>query len=286
MGLSHRLALLGELVTFSHSLFALPFALIMVVQVSESQRVTALQIFLLIFCVLAARTAAMAFNRYVDAQIDMQNPRTVKRSIPRGAVSKVATLLIVISSSLAFLWGASQLGAHCGVLSPLVLLLLLAYSFVKRFSALCHFVLGLALALAPGGVWFALTGEWSWQPVPLMATVMLWVAGFDVLYSCQDVDFDRSARLYSIPARIGILNARRASFVLHAMALCMLGVNGVVFTSGIFYWTGLGVFGALLCSQHVAVMRRGIECIDRVFFTRNGAASVALFLFVLVDALI
>lgn len=280
-----RLSVLGELVTFSHSVFALPFALIMVVHVSDSRPVSVAQLSLLVLCVVMARTAAMAFNRYADAEIDARNPRTNARSIPRGVVSKAGALTLVLVSSGVFLGGSAALGARCLALAPFVLVILLGYSFVKRFSALCHVVLGVALSLAPGGVWLALTGEWSWRPVPLMITVALWVAGFDVLYSCQDIDFDRSSRLHSVPSLVGIRGARLISLLLHCASLMALAVNGVVFGTGLVYWVGVGVFGALLLSQHVAVMRHGISCIDRVFLTRNGAASVLLLLFVVGDSL-
>jgi 4-hydroxybenzoate polyprenyltransferase len=154
----------------------------------------------------------------------------------------------------------------------------------RRFASAIG--LGVALSLAPGGVWLALTGEWSWRPVPLMITVALWVAGFDVLYSCQDIDFDRSERLHSVPSLVGIRGARLISLLLHIASLLALAVNGAMFGTGVAYWLGFGVFGALLVSQHMAVMRSGISCVDRIFFTQNGAASIALLLFVLVDGFV
>jgi 4-hydroxybenzoate polyprenyltransferase len=286
MGFVQRLSVWGELVTFSHSVFALPFALIMVVHVSDTHPVRVAQISLLVLCVVMARTAAMAFNRYVDAEIDARNPRTNARSIPRGVVSKGGALTLVLVSSGVFLGGSAALGARCLALAPIVLIILLGYSFVKRFSALCHMVLGVALSLAPGGVWLALTGEWSWRPVPLMTAVALWVAGFDVLYSCQDIDFDRSSSLHSVPSVVGIRGARLLSLLLHCAALIALAVHGRVFGAGVAYGMGVVVFGALLMSQHLAVMRHGISCVNQVFLTRNGAASVLLLLFVIGDSLL
>ena len=283
MSLMQRLSMWGNLVAFSHSVFALPFALMMIVFVASERSVTVVQIVLLIVCVVSARTTAMAFNRYVDAEIDARNPRTMSREIPSGKVSKFSALLLILASGGIFIAGSAGLGWHCLILSPLVLCVLLGYSLVKRFSSWCHVVLGIALALAPGGVWYALTGEWSWKPVPLMLTVTLWVAGFDMLYSCQDAEFDRTQQLFSIPSVLGVERARRFAFSLHIVALGFLLLNGYLFSVGTAYWIGSLVFGGLLLSQHRAVMVHGVGCIDRLFFTRNGAASILLFVFVLVD---
>lgn len=284
MPLAQQLAKWGRLVAFSHSVFALPFALMMIVLVAGERSVTLTQVALLIVCVVSARTTAMAFNRYVDAEIDARNPRTMNREIPAGVVSKGSALLLILASGGVFTAGAAGLGWHCLVLSPIVLIVLLGYSLVKRFSSWCHVVLGVALALAPGGVWYALTGEWSWKPVPLMLTVTLWVAGFDILYSCQDAEFDRDQKLFSVPSVLGIGRAKLLAFALHIASLGFLVLNGYLFSVGAAYWVGALVFAGLLISQHRAVMVHGIDCIDRVFFTRNGAASILLFVFVLVDA--
>jgi 4-hydroxybenzoate polyprenyltransferase len=284
MSLVERLSVWGSLVAFSHSVFALPFALMMIVLVAGERSVTITQIALLIVCVVAARTTAMAFNRYFDAEIDARNPLTMNREIPAGVVSKRSALLLILVSGGAFIAAAAGLGWHCFVFSPLVLCVVFGYSLVKRYSSWCHVVLGVALSLAPGGVWYALTGEWSWKPVPLMVTVTLWVAGFDILYSCQDAEFDRAQRLFSVPSVLGIERAKLLAFTLHIAALGFLVLNGYLFSVGAAYWLGALVFAGLLISQHRAVKVHGIGCVDRVFFTRNGAASILLFVFVLVDA--
>lgn len=286
MNVLQRLTTWGSFVKFSHSVFALPFALIMVVLVAREQTVSVLQVALLIVCVVSARTAAMAFNRYVDADIDAKNPRTEKREIPAGVVSKGSALRLILVSSGAFLLGTAGLGTHCLVLAPLVLMVLLGYSLVKRFSSVCHVILGIALALAPGGVWYALTGQWSWKPLPLMATVVFWVAGFDILYSCQDADFDRKEGLFSIPSRVGVGPALAIACALHVFSFSALVLNGMIFQVGPLYWVGVLIFAALLINQHRTVLARGVGCIDQVFFTRNGAASILLFVFVLLDAMI
>jgi 4-hydroxybenzoate polyprenyltransferase len=225
----------------------------------------------------------MAFNRLVDATFDARNVRTQNREIPSGKVSRREAAMLVVVSALLFIGGAFVLGVHCGVLALPVLVVLLGYSYAKRFSALCHFILGLSLALAPGGVWYALTATWSWQPVSLMVGVLLWVAGFDILYACQDVEFDTQSGLQSVPARLGVGRARALSMVLHLGAVGALVVFGMSFAMGALFWCGLALFSVLIASQHIVIARRGLSCIDQVFFTRNGLASVLLFLFALLD---
>lgn len=283
--IANMLFVWGSLVRFSHSVFALPFAIIMLIVVSRSYRITWQQYVLLLVCVVSARSAAMAFNRVVDANIDADNQRTQGREIPSGRVSIREAWVFIGMAALIFIAGAFGLGWHCGVLALPVLGVLCGYSFVKRFSSLCHLILGLALALAPGGVWYAITATWSWQPVPLMVSVILWVAGFDILYSCQDEDFDRAYGLKSIPSSVGILGARVASLVLHSMSLCFLAQFGVIFDLGVWFWCGAVLFAVLILGQHVIVHRHGLSSIDQVFFVRNGLASIALLVFVVLDHL-
>jgi len=266
MTLAARIHSWGALVKFSHSVFALPFALIMMAVVARTHPVSLQAGALLIVCVVSARTAARGFNRFIDREID--------------------ALALSVGSSVVFLVGAGLLGRHCLVLAPLVLALLFGYSMLKRYTAACHFVLGLALACAPGGVWYAMTGEWSLRPVVLMLAVLAWVAGFDILYSCQDLEFDRSQGLLSIPARLGVQRSRALALVLHLAALTGLALFGKEFALGAPYWAGLAAFAVVLLSQHVAVQRRGIGCIDQVFFTRNGIASVVLLAAVAADSLV
>ena len=278
-----RVVVLGNLVKFSHSVFALPFALIMLIVVNRTHEVHAWQICLLIVCVVAARSAAMAFNRVVDARFDAENERTRMREIPAGKVSMSDALLLVATSTAVFVGASFLLGGHCGVLSVPVLLVLLGYSYVKRFSALCHLILGVSLALAPGGVWYALTATWSWMPVSLMVAVMLWVAGFDILYACQDLSYDSSKGLRSVPARLGVRGARMLSGLLHIGAVWSLVIFGGAIELGGWYDLGVLAFAGLIASQHGTIARHGVSCIDQVFFTRNGVASVILFLFTMLD---
>jgi 4-hydroxybenzoate polyprenyltransferase len=286
MTIAQRIATWGSLVKFSHSVFALPFAMMMVVLIARSHSVSAIQLSALLVCIVSARTAAMGFNRLVDVQIDSKNPRTQGREIPSGKVSQFEGIVLTSVAMLVFFAGAAVLGRHCLVLAPVVLGVLFGYSYVKRWSALCHLILGIALALAPGGVWYALTAEWSWLPVPLMGAVALWVAGFDIVYSCQDEAFDREQGLFSVPSLLGARRAIIVAALCHLASVLLLVVSGGLFDGGLVFYLGVAVFSLLLVSQYVAISRRGLECVDQVFFSRNGAASVLLFVFVLLDALV
>lgn len=271
-----RVARWGRLVAFSHSVFALPFAVMMIGIASRFVSVSWAQVLLLLVCVVSARTAAMAWNRIVDCEIDRRNPRTAGRELPSGIVSRIEAWGLAVLGAVLFLLASALLGKHCAVCAPFVLAVLFSYSFFKRFSSLCHIVLGIALACAPGGVWYALTGEFSWRPVPLMCGVMCWVAGFDIIYSIQDAEFDREHGLFSIPSRCGELVARFAAIALHVVALGALVLNGTIFDLGTFYYIGVVLFAASVGWQHVEVARQGPGVISRAFFTRNGVASVAL----------
>jgi 4-hydroxybenzoate polyprenyltransferase len=279
------LYLWGSFIKFSHSVFALPFAGVMLIAIAKTRSVTISQLFLVIVCVVCARSAAMAFNRIVDLRFDSLNQRTAKREIPSGKLSVVEGYILVFLASCAFIASSFALGNHCGILSPLVLGILLGYSFFKRFSSLSHLVLGLSLACAPGGVWYALEATWSWRPVPLMACVVFWVAGFDVLYACQDIDFDRRNKLCSIPATLGVHGARIVAPIMHIFSVCFLVVFAVQFSFGNVFWCGVLAFASLVFSQHRAVMRRGIGVIDQVFFLLNGLASAVLFVGAAIDIL-
>jgi 4-hydroxybenzoate polyprenyltransferase len=282
----NRLVIWGDLVRFSHSIFAIPFAGVMLLVVMQSYPVSLSQLGLLVLCVVSARTAAMAFNRLVDARVDGLNERTQNREIPSGRVSNREALGLVIGAALAFIGASFGLGTHCGFLSFPVLGVLCGYSFFKRFSMACHLVLGVSLALAPGGVWYALTANWSWKPVPLLISVAFWVAGFDILYACQDAKFDREQGLFSVPSVFGVRVARGISVGMHILSVFFLFMFGRTFDFGFCAWGGVFLFSVLIASQHLVVQQRGIESIDQLFFVRNGLASVALFTFVLLDFVI
>jgi 4-hydroxybenzoate polyprenyltransferase len=277
----------GSLVAFSHTVFALPFAasaVVLSLSVPHAPLSWARGLAML-GCMVCARTAAMAFNRYLDRHIDAKNPRTAGREIPAGAVSPRAALGLTLACSALFVVLAASLGPACGALSPLVLVVLLGYSYTKRFTWAAHLVLGLALALAPGGAWLAMGARPNVAIVALMLAVLTWVAGFDVLYSLQDEAFDRNEGLHSIPARFGTLGAVFISAALHvATALSMAGA-GVLLDRGALYFVGTGAVTALLVYEHAIVGRGNLARIDRAFFTINGYVSVLFFALTLLDSL-
>ena len=273
----------GKLVAFSHTIFALPFALAMVVVAAGIVTVTVPQFLFILGALISGRTAAMAFNRAIDARIDALNPRTAQREIPSGQVPLYGAWMLFASSLVIFLFTAYALGLHCLVLAPPVLGILIGYSWTKRFTWMSHFVLGLSLALAPGGVWWALVGTVAVEPLLLMAAVLFWVAGFDILYSCQDVDFDQRMGLHSFPARWGIARAFVAARVSHAISLLFFGGFGVVLGASLAYWLGLLGFALCVASQYRVISPRDLSRINIAFFTRNGAASVVFFIGVVLE---
>ncbi len=213
-----------RLVAFSRSVFALPFAL-QGAWIARRGAPPPHTLGWIVFCAVAARTAAMAFNRLVDREFDARNPRTSARELPAGKLSVAGVAALVVVSSVAFVLGAYALSPLCGMLAPAVLVVLLGYSFVKRFSEWSHLVLGLALGLAPPAAWLAVRGEFTteaWTPVLLGLAVLTWVAGFDLIYACQDAEFDRASGLHSIPARRGVAFALRLSAILHVGTMLLL----------------------------------------------------------------
>lgn len=281
--ISAKIKLCGSLVRFSHSIFALPFALSMAVVISRWRSFGVGEVFWIVVAMVAARTAAMAFNRLVDRHIDAKNPRTQAREIPAGLMSAQNVLWLTLGSAALFLLSAAMLGRHCLFLAPFVLLVLLGYSYTKRFTSCSHLVLGLALGLAPGGVWYALMGGVAWLPVALMLAVLSWVAGFDVLYSCQDFSFDKKQGLFSVPAKFGMERAFQIAQGLHAFSLLCLLIFGLAAGLGTFYWLGLLMFSFFLVKQHRLVSPQDLAKIDQAFFVQNGLASVGFFAAVLLD---
>lgn len=274
-----------RLVAFRHSVFALPFAL----QGAwlAGRGVPGLQVLaLVVVCAVAARTAAMAFNRLVDARIDAENPRTRGREIPAGVVSRGRAALLVVLASAVFVAGAFALGPLCGRLSPLVLVVLFGYSFAKRFTALAHLALGLALGLAPLGAWLAVQGDFEGdllQPILLGAGVMLWVAGFDVIYACQDAEFDRSRGLHSIPAKLGIARALLVARALHVATVALWLALAWRAGLGPVYFGAVAVAAGLLVWEHRLVRPGDLTRVDMAFFTLNGWVGVGLFAGLVLD---
>jgi len=262
-----------RMIKIEHSIFALPFALVSAFWAASGVPPARL-LLLIIVAMVTARSAAMAFNRYLDADIDAKNPRTAVRSIPAGRLSKSFALGFTLVSSAAFVLVCGWINQLTLIMSPIFLLVLLGYSWAKRFTSLCHLILGLALGLAPLGAWVAITGAVHLAPVLLGLAVMVWTAGFDVIYACQDFAFDREHGLFSIPAKLGIQKALILSRFLHLLALGLLVYLGIYMHQGIFYWIGTGIVSVLLVYEHRLVWGGDLTKVDMAFFTLNGMVSL------------
>ncbi len=270
------------MVRFSHTIFALPFALMSALVAAKGLLQWSVLGWILL-CMAAARTSAMTFNRIVDAKIDAQNPRTKDRHIPTGVVSKTEAWLVFIMSAALFFFGAWNLNFLSFALAPVALMIVCGYSLFKRFSALCHFVLGLSLAIAPIGAWIAVTGEFALPPVLLGAGVLLWVAGFDVIYALLDEDFDTKMGLHSLVVTFGRKNALRLAFLLHVISVLFVAWFGVSAQLGMWYFLGVAGFAGLILFEHLFVRPDDIGRINMAFFTVNGVISIGLFGFTLLD---
>lgn len=265
----------ARMVKLSHSLFALPFALAGAALAAASEGITGRQILLVLLAMIAARNAAIGFNRLADERYDALNPRTSGRELPRGAVSRTAVWTFTLALAAAFVGIAFALGPLCGWLSPLALATVFGYSYTKRFTWASHFVLGLALSMAPVGGWLAVAGRFAVEPLLLAAAVLVWVAGFDIVYACQDVDFDRAMGLHSIPARFGVGPALRLARLLHGGCLAILAAVGFVAELHPAYWAGLAGIAAALGWEHQLVRPTDLSKAGASFMNLNGAISVA-----------
>jgi 4-hydroxybenzoate polyprenyltransferase len=275
-----------SLVLFAHSIFAMPFALIgFFLGVTTSEKpFNWYALALVILCMVFARNAAMAFNRYLDRKIDAKNPRTLLRDIPAGKVSASEALTFVVVNCILFVLSAFFTNSLCFYLSPVALFVVLFYSFTKRFTALCHLVLGLGLALAPIGSYIAVTGYFNIVPLFFSFAVLFWVSGFDIIYALQDEHFDREQKLHSIPAALGIKNALRLSVVLHIFSAFCVILPVFYSTFSWSYYIGIVFFCAMLIYQHLLVKPNDISKVDRAFATTNGYASVVFAVCFLLDA--
>ena len=279
-----------SLIKFSHTIFALPFALVgfFLATYQTGQTIHFQTLIYVLMCMIFARSAAMAFNRYLDRDIDAQNPRTIIREIPAGIVSPKSALIFVICNCLFFIITTYFINAMCFILSPIALIIVLGYSYTKRFTALCHFVLGLGLSLAPIGAYLAVTGQFSLLPILYSFAVLLWVSGFDIMYALQDEEFDKSLNLNSIPVHLGRENALRLSEILHiicALVICfaVFLINTEGSTFGYLHLIGTTIFIGLLTYQHTLVKPNDLSKINMAFFTTNGIASVVYGSFFILD---
>ncbi len=275
-------------IKFSHTVFALPFALISFsIAVADPEYEFSLKILLLVlFCMVFARSAALAFNRYADEKYDAMNPRTTLRELPSGKINKSSALMYVIINSALFIISAGFINRLTLILSPVALLIILGYSFTKRFTALCHFILGLSLSLAPVGAYISVTGRFDIIPVIYSFIVLTWVGGFDIIYSLQDDEFDREKNLYSIPSKVGRKNALLISIISHSVTILMTIAAGITGDSGFLFWIGASIFIFLLIYQHVIVKPGDISKVNIAFETTNGLASIIFACFVIADLFI
>jgi len=284
-GGGNALARFGRMIKFSHTVFALPFALAAAALAARGHPLSLSRLLAIIVAMAGARTAAMGFNRIVDRRIDARNPRTAQRELPVGAISLNAAWALTLASTAVFVGAAAFLGKLCLTLAPVALLFLFGYSFTKRFTFLCHLFLGLAIAGGPGGAWIAVSGDFGLAPTFLMIAVITWIGGFDILYAISDADFDRGAGLHSIPARFGVPRALVISAVLHGITSGMFIALSVAAHLGSVYLVGIAIVIGLLIWEHTIVRADDLSRLNVAFFNLNGYVSVVFFLATLIDVL-
>jgi 4-hydroxybenzoate polyprenyltransferase len=274
-----------SLVVFSHTIFAMPFAIIgYLLAVKIGGAVFSWKLFgLVIGCMVFARSAAMGFNRYIDREFDANNERTASREIPAGVISPVAAISFVIVNCLLFMAATWFINRTCFYLSPVALAVVLGYSYTKRFTALCHVILGIGLSLAPIGAWLAGTDEFAWLPLFYSFAVIFWVGGFDMIYALQDETFDRNNKLRSMPAWLGKKSALRVSEIFHVISAFFIWFAGYYAHFGWIYYSGAAIYSGLLVYQHSIVRPDDLSRVNRAFGTTNGIASVIFAVFVALE---
>ncbi|HEX9017174.1 MAG TPA: UbiA-like polyprenyltransferase [Chloroflexota bacterium] len=276
--MTNRLTLLLDSIKFEHSIFALPFAYLGMVLAARGFPAWDKVLWITI-AMVGARTLAMAANRLIDSPYDALNPRTAGRAIPRGLLSRVEMGAMAVAGLGAMLFAAAMLNPLCLQLSPIAVAVLVGYSWTKRFTWMSHAVLGLADGMAPVGGWMAVTGSVDPPAILLGLAVLFWIGGFDLIYACQDVEFDRKVRLYSFPARFGIAASLRMSIAWHVATVLLLAAAGAMLRLGAIYWVGLAVSTGLLAYEHYLVRPDDLSRMDVAFFNLNGYVAVVLFVF-------
>jgi 4-hydroxybenzoate polyprenyltransferase len=274
-----------SLVKFSHTIFAMPFAMVGFFLALKTTHLPFewSKLLFVVLCMVFARNAAMAFNRYADRDIDELNPRTKVREIPAGIIKPNNALSFVLINCLLFVASTYFINQLCFYLSPVALLVVLGYSITKRFTWLCHLVLGVGLSLAPIGAYIAVTNEFHMIPICISAAVLFWVSGFDIIYALQDEEFDKGQKLNSIPVKMGRVGALQFSRVLHILSASSLFMAGFLMQAEWLYWIGYGVFISLLIYQHTLVKPNDLTKVNLAFFTTNGIASVIFATFFLLN---
>ena len=275
-----------SLVKFSHTVFAMPFALIgFSLAVSEGDYNFSIKLLLLvILCMIFARNAAMGFNRLADKDFDALNPRTKKREIPSGIISTKSATIFVVVNAVLFIITTGFINRLTLFLSPVALIVIFGYSLTKRFTSFCHFVLGLGLSLAPIGAYISVTGKFSILPLIYSFIVLTWVSGFDIIYALQDDEFDRSAKLHSLPSATGRKKALAISIFVHFMTFILVMTAGLYGKGSVLFWTGASIFTLLLVYQHSIVKYDDLSRVTLAFGTTNGIASILFAIFVILDS--
>jgi 4-hydroxybenzoate polyprenyltransferase len=283
-GFFHKIAVFLEMIKFSHTVFALPFALTGALLAARGIPAWQ-QVFWIVLAMVGARTAAMGLNRLIDADIDARNPRTAVRAIPAGLIGKGMTLAFILASLALLLVAAARLNPLCLKLSPLAVFFLVLYSYCKRFTALAHVVLGICLAAAPIGAWIAIRGTVETPALILGGIVLFWVAGFDILYALQDLEFDRGAGLHSIPVALGVAGSLWTARLFHLVMPLLLLLLYKVMPMGGFFLAGIAVVIAMLGYEHWLLKDGDLARLDAAFFNMNGYISVAVLVFTALDVL-
>lgn len=279
-----RIKIFLEMIKFAHTVFALPFAFTGALLAARGLP-TFYQTFWIVMAMVGARTAAMGLNRIIDAEIDAKNPRTSNRAIPAGLIGKGTVFLFVFLGLLLMFYAAHRLNPLCLYLAPLILFFLVLYSYCKRFTALSHIVLGICIAFAPLGAWVAIQGKVGLPAVLLAGGVVFWLAGFDTLYALQDLEFDRSHGLHSIPVRLGVTGSLWAARIFHLLMMGFLAALYATMNLGPFYLTGLGITAALIFYEHWLLRNGDLKKLDMAFFNMNGYISITICVFTLIDVL-
>ena len=273
------------MIKFEHTIFALPFAIMSAFLAAEGVPPLSKLAWILV-AMVGARSCAMSFNRLADAEIDSKNPRTSTRAIPAGLITKSSVWVFTIVSAGLLVFAAWRLNPLAFALSPVALAVIMGYSYTKRFTSLSHFWLGLALSISPVGAWIAIKGRFDWTPIILCVVVMLWTAGFDIIYACQDVNFDRKHGLHSIPARLGIRWSLWVSSVLHVVAVGLLLCIPLLTELGLFYYLGVGIVVLIFIYEHAIVKPNDLSRVNLAFFTLNGMISLVLMFLSITDVLL
>jgi 4-hydroxybenzoate polyprenyltransferase len=283
----HQILSFGQMIKFSHTVFALPFALSAVILAAKQDvSISGWDIVWILLAMVGARSAAMGFNRIVDSKIDAKNPRTAQRAIPSGEVSRSQSILFVIVFSALFLFSAARLALICFYCAIPVLFLLFMYSYSKRFTSFCHIYLGFAISLAPIGAWIAVTKSFDWPILILSLALMTHISGFDILYACQDFDFDQNEGLYSIPAKYGIKTALFVSSLLHVLCFLAFVTIYFVFDMNIVYILAVIIIGAALLIEHLIVNPDNLSRIPIAFFHINSTISLIFLSGIIGDVLL